>query len=96
VKGLPARLARVVREFLEAGDRVARAGAVGAIEAELAELEQVFALLVLGSLVGLPSPPTGISLELMPVMEEELLRLVENVDTARTPISRLFSTFDIG
>lgn len=85
-----------VREFLETGDRVARGKAVEAIEAEVEEMENVFALLVLGSFVGLPSPPMQISLDLMPVMERELVGMLENVDTAVTPISRLFSTFDIG
>ncbi len=75
---------------------MARARAVEAIEAEAEEMENVFGLLVLGSFVGLASPPMQISLDLMPVMEEELVRMLQGVDTAVTPISRLFSTFDIG
>ncbi len=96
MKGAWRWVVRQLRDFLETGDRVARGRAVEAIEAELEELENVFSLLVLGSFVGLPSPPMRISLDLMPEMEEELVRMVENVDTATTPISRLFSTFDIG
>ena len=43
------------------------------IEVELRELENVFALMVIGSFIGLPSPPTIISLRLLPHMGRELL-----------------------
>lgn len=39
---------------------------------ELQELENIFSLLVLGSFVGLPSPPSFLSVELLPLMEREL------------------------
>ncbi len=87
---------RQVREAYEVSDRMARGKAVETLEAELEEMENVFSLLVLGAFVGLPSPPMQISLDLMPHMEKELIRMTEQVDTAVTPISRLFSTFDIG
>lgn len=38
---------------------------------ELQEMENIFALLILGSFVGLPSPPTFLSVELLPFMERE-------------------------
>jgi len=37
-----------------------------------------------------------ISLDLMPLMEQELMLMMEKVDTAHEPISDLFSVFDIG
>jgi len=43
------------------------------IELELRELENIFALIVLGSFIGLPSPPTTVSLRLLPHMGRELL-----------------------
>lgn len=39
---------------------------------ELQEMENIFALLIIGSFVGLPSPPTFLSVELLPYMEREL------------------------
>jgi hypothetical protein len=39
---------------------------------EMEELENVFALLLLGSFVGLPSPPTFLAVELLPFMDKEL------------------------
>ena len=89
-------LKRQAKEAYEVSDRVARGKAVETLEAELEEMENVFSLLVLGAFVGLPSPPAQISLDLMPHMEQELIKMTQQVDTAVTPISRLFSTFDIG
>ncbi len=94
--GMLRRILGWLRESLEAGDRLARAKAVETLETELEELENIFTLLVLGSYVGLPSPPMQLSLDLMPDMERELIAMLERVDAAVTPFSHLFSTFDIG
>jgi hypothetical protein len=77
-------------------DEVARGKAVATIEVELEELENVFGVLVLGSFIGMPSPPMQISLDLMPFMEKELILMMEKVDTANEPIAQLFSILDIG
>ena len=92
----PSWLKNTFAEFWKTGDRVGRSKAVECIEIELEELENIFGILVLGSFVGLPSPPMQISLDLMPHMEKELILMMEKVDTANEPISRLFSVFDIG
>ncbi|MCF8144694.1 MAG: hypothetical protein K9N21_12325 [Deltaproteobacteria bacterium] len=83
-------------EFLKISDEVARSNAVQTIEYEEEELENIFGVLVLGSYVGMPSPPMQISLDLMPFMEKELILMMEKVDTANQPLSHLFSAFDIG
>lgn len=77
-------------------DQVARSKAVETIEHEVEELDHIFGLLVLGSFVGIPSPPMQISLELMPYMEEELILMMEKVDTASEPLAQLFSVLDVG
>ncbi|MDX2442085.1 MAG: hypothetical protein QNK40_16240 [Desulfobacterales bacterium] len=77
-------------------DEVAREKAVEIIEIEHQELSHIFGVLVLGSFIGMPSPPMQISLDLMPMMEKELLLMMEKVDTANEPLAQLFSTFDIG
>ena len=82
--------------FLKISDEVARSNAVGLIENEEEELENIFGVLVLGSYVGMPSPPMQISLDLMPFMEKELILMMEKVDTASQPLSQLFSVLDIG
>jgi len=77
-------------------DEVARNKAVETVEIELEELNHIFGVLVLGSFIGMPSPPMQISLDLMPLMEKELILMMEKVDTANEPLAQLFSTFDIG
>jgi hypothetical protein len=47
-------------------DRTARGRTADAIDHEVGELTHIFALLVLGVFVGLPSPPVQITLEPMP------------------------------
>jgi len=42
------------------------------LEFEVRECEHIFALLVLGSLVGLPQPPVGITLRLAPLLMREV------------------------
>ncbi len=85
-----------ISTFLKISDEVARGKATEIIEHELEELENIFGVLVLGSFIGLPSPPMQISLDLMPDMEHELLLMLEKVDTANAPLSQLFSVLNTG
>ena len=68
--------------------------AIDVLEWETSELENIFALLVFGSFVGLPSTPSSITLNLLPHMEKELEKMIEKVETAAGPISDLFSHLD--
>jgi hypothetical protein len=52
-----------------------RAAALTIVEVE--ELEHIFALLLFGSFVGFPSPPSFLSVQLLPLMEKELVVLNE-------------------
>jgi len=36
-----------------------------------------------------------ISLELLPLMEKEMMLMMEKIDTANEPLSHLFSIFDV-
>jgi len=97
------RFQQIVRNILhrfknvwQIADEVARSKAVGSIEAELEELEYIFALLVQGTFVGMPSPPAQVCMDLLPMMENDLILLLERIDTANEPLSRLFAVFDIG
>lgn len=49
------------------------------LEFELRELENIFGLLVLGSFIGIPSPPSGVSLRLLPYMLREILVMKNRV-----------------
>jgi hypothetical protein len=84
-----------VMRFYRIADAVGRSKAVETIEPEIEELENIFALLVLGAFIGIPSPPIHITMELMPDMEREFRIMIEKVITAHDPLGELFSVFGI-
>jgi len=92
---IPTAIWEKIRELVATSDTVARSKAVEAIEYESRELEHIFALLVMGSLIGIPAPPAQVALELMPLMEEELSLMIDKIDTAENPLSDLFSVLDV-
>jgi hypothetical protein len=85
---------KIVSTF-RATDEVMRAKAVATIEYETEELNNIFAILVLGAFIGIPSPPIHITMELMPDMKEEFEIMLEKVSTAHDPLGDLFSVLDI-
>lgn len=82
-------------ELWRLADRIARGQAAETLEHETEELRHIFALLVLGVFVGLPSPPVQITLELMPEMEADLCLMLDKVTTAHDPLGELFSVLGI-
>lgn len=46
---------------------------IGVVEEELKEMEGAYALLLLGSFIGVPSPPSFVALSLLPLLERELV-----------------------
>ncbi|RLD11316.1 hypothetical protein DRI50_10165 [candidate division KSB1 bacterium] len=76
-------------------DEYFRSKATDTLEWETAELEHIFTLLTFGYWVGFPAPPIGVSLDLMPVMEKEIIHMIQRVDLASAPLSELFSYLDI-
>jgi len=80
-------------ELFDAIVSIFKGRSVEYIEVELRELENVFALIVLGSFIGLPSPPSTISLRLLPYMGRELLvmsRISERLDDMLGEMAGLF------
>ncbi|MCK5163670.1 MAG: hypothetical protein KAQ72_08135 [Desulfobacula sp.] len=96
IRDIIGRIKNCITGIWQVADEVARDKAVGTIEAEKEELDYIFAVLVQGTFIGMPSPPVHISMDLLPLMEKDLILLLERVDTANEPLSRLFSVFDIG
>jgi len=86
---------RRIRRIWQSMDQVARDKAVETIEYEVGELDNIFALLVLGAFVGIPSPPAQITMELLPDMEAEMETMLAKVSTAHDPLGDLFSVLDI-
>ena len=85
---------KIVSAF-HVADEVMRSKAVETIEYEVGELDNIFAILVLGAFIGIPSPPIHITMELLPEMEKEFEIMLEKVSTAHDPLGDLFSVLDI-
>ena len=85
---------KIVSAF-NVADEVMRSKAVETIEYEVGELDNIFAILVLGAFIGIPSPPIHITMELLPEMEKEFEIMLEKVSTAHDPLGDLFSVLDI-
>lgn len=62
---------------------------------ELQELENIFALLLLGSFTGLPSPPGLISMELLPEMADELRILEQRAEDSGDMVAEMIGTLGI-
>ena len=85
---------RIVSAF-NAADGVMRGKAVETIEYEVEELDNIFAILVLGAFIGIPSPPIHVTMALLPEMEKEMEIMLEKVSTAHDPLGDLFSVLGI-
>jgi len=85
---------KIVSAF-QVADEVMRSKAVETIEYEAVELDNIFAILVLGVFIGIPSPPIHITMALLPEMENELEIMLQKVSTAHDPLGDLFSVLDI-
>ncbi|MFO7801218.1 MAG: hypothetical protein R6V55_02850 [Desulfovermiculus sp.] len=69
---MPPRILQLIKEAVAGIDATHREQAAALTEMECRELENIFALLLLGSFVGLPAPPSFVAVELLPYMEREL------------------------
>ncbi len=84
-----------LKEFWKAFDGAAKEKATEIVEYELYELQNIFAIVVIGSFVGMPAPPMQISLDLLPFMDEELIIMMDKISTANSPMADLASIMDL-
>jgi hypothetical protein len=89
------RIGKFLRKVVATIDQANRDKAVDVFEFELKELENIFALLILGGFVGLPSPPAPIALELLPLMERELTIMLSRSDFAQDPLGALMGILKV-
>ncbi|MBN2539210.1 MAG: hypothetical protein JXB09_04105 [Deltaproteobacteria bacterium] len=83
---------RILSDF----DATHRESAAALTGVEVTELENIFALLLLGSFIGLPSPPSFLAVELLPFMERELKVLNSRARDAGDMLAEMVGTIGIG
>ncbi|AJC71041.1 MAG: hypothetical protein J7K48_05500 [Thermococcus sp.] len=65
------------------------------LEFELRELENVFALILMGEFIGIPSPPTTLVIRLLPHMTRELYVMQRRAVDMDDILGELAGMFDI-
>lgn len=90
-RSLTARLQNLWR----LAEQSARTRAVDVIAYEAAELDNIFAVLVLGVFIGIPAPPIHLTMELLPMLETECQTMLARVATAHDPLGDLFSILGV-
>ncbi|HRR46957.1 MAG TPA: hypothetical protein P5172_06500 [Syntrophales bacterium] len=88
-------LLRRCRDLLTDIGTAHREQAVALTCLEVQELENIFALLLLGSFVGLPAPPTFLSVELLPFMERELRVLHQRAEDAHDMLAEMMGSLGV-
>jgi hypothetical protein len=83
------------RQLFKGIDEVHRTNAAALTLFEVEELENIFALLLLGSFVGFPSPPTFLAVELLPFMEKELRILNKRAKDSSDMFAEMCGTIGI-
>ena len=84
-----------LRRLLRGVRSEVRASATGMLAFEHRELENLFALMVYSSVVGIPGPPSMLSLMLLPHTERELRVLLDRARESGDPLGELFSLFEV-
>jgi hypothetical protein len=62
------------------------------LEFEVLELRNIYALLLFGSFVGMPAPPVHITLQLLPLMQEEVELMLKRINVAHDALAEVVST----
>lgn len=84
-----------LKRFLKSINAGMREVSTSLIEKELEEYENVFAILTMGVFSGIPSPPTGIILRILPYMQREMYVMIKRSASLDDIFAETLSHFDI-
>lgn len=84
-----------LKNFFRSLDTSMKERATSFIEDELREQENVFALITMSMFSGLPSPPTGVILRILPYMEREIQIMTKKSADLDDAFAQTLSHFDI-
>jgi len=88
------QLAEKIKAFFSLMSESGKAQLTDKLQFELKELENVFALLVIGQMSGIPLPPSFLTLELLPLLEKELIIMLGSAHDAQDMLGRMAGMFD--
>jgi hypothetical protein len=93
--GIVAKALKLVRGFFSTMDQAHRGNATELTDFEARELENMFVLILMGSFMGMPSPPSSLSIELLPYMEHELRVLNRRAERSSDALAEIGSMLDV-
>ena len=91
ISSIVQRIRRILADF----DATHREKVTALTVMEMEELENIFALLLLGAFAGFPSPPTFIAVELLPYMERELQILCKRAKECNDMLAEMCGTIGL-
>ncbi|WP_297491585.1 hypothetical protein [Thermococcus sp.] len=89
------KLMENIKDFLKGFRESFRDQSTEYIEFEERELENVFALVLMGSFVGIPSPPTTLVIRVMPHMLREIYVMQQRAASMDDIFGEIAGMFDI-
>ncbi|HDM75562.1 MAG TPA: hypothetical protein ENG51_03725 [Deltaproteobacteria bacterium] len=89
------RLSKIKESFLLFAKGL-RERSTSALEAELKELENAFALILLGALTGMPAPPSYLGIKLLPFLEREIRIMICRSESLGDIFADWFDILDFG
>jgi hypothetical protein len=81
-----------IRLFFKDLQTINRNKATELLEFEVLELQNIFALLMFGSFIGMPAPPVHITLQLLPLMDKEVKIMLRRINVAHDALAEVVST----
>lgn len=85
------KIKKYIRDLFRDMQAVNRSRATELLDFEVMELENIFSLLLFGSFTGMPSPPAHITLQLLPLMQDELKIMFNRVSVAHDALAEVVS-----
>lgn len=85
---------RYLVELVRGANQAQREKAVALTQYEARELENMFVLMLLGSFAGMPSPPSSLSVELLPYLEHEIKVLNHRAENSTDALAEIMGQID--
>lgn len=85
------KIKKYIRDLFRDMQAVNRSRATELLDFEVMEMENIFSLLLFGSFTGMPSPPAHITLQLLPLMQDELKIMFNRISVAHDALAEVVS-----
>jgi hypothetical protein len=89
------RLLYFLKKSFDVFDKAMKEGSTSFINKQLEEEENIFALITMGIFSGIPSPPTGIVLRILPHMSREISIMIKRSANLDDVFGEIMGTFDV-